>query len=173
MKARFLFASLCLLSTSLLLPSLHSQENLREERLAEFLKKAPASDANGDGTLTLEEWQAFMTKRNQEMLKRFPQADANEDGTLTREELQAFSQARRERANAARPMTTLPPTHADVKYGDHELQAFDILRIPRTEKKRLPFASSFTEADFEVATNRGFPPTSSSDSSMRESRSLR
>ena len=73
----------------------HAQQNPREERLAEFLKRMPASDANKDGKLTTDEWSAFMAKRNETLLKRFPQADTNRDGKLDRLELRAFTEKRK------------------------------------------------------------------------------
>ncbi|MCA9000059.1 MAG: alpha/beta hydrolase [Planctomycetaceae bacterium] len=69
----------------------------REQRLAEVVKRFPESDANKDGRLTLEEFQAFQKKRR-DLLER------RESG--------------RDRA--------LPPSHKDVAYGEHEKQRFDL-----------------------------------------------
>ena len=64
-----------------------------------------------------------------EYLDRFPASDANKDGTLTRQEMQAFNTQRREQQEAqqnAKPK----PTHANVAYGDHERQVFDLWITP-------------------------------------------
>lgn len=74
------------------------------------------------------------------IMERFPQADTNKDGTLTREEGAAFMKQRRAEMEARKERTRPPePTHADVKYGDHELQAFDIwLAEPKEEGGKTP-----------------------------------
>lgn len=60
-------------------------------------------------------------------LKQFPAADANKDGVLTLAEARAFQQKRRTDRGADKKRATAPkPTYADVKYGPHRLQAFDI-----------------------------------------------
>ncbi|MDF1751739.1 MAG: alpha/beta hydrolase [Verrucomicrobiales bacterium] len=66
--------------------------------------------------------------RKARMLERFPQSDANKDGKLSREEAIAFLKKRREGMEKMKSTreATLKPTHADVPYGDHERQAFDI-----------------------------------------------
>ncbi|MCZ6835643.1 MAG: alpha/beta hydrolase [Planctomycetota bacterium] len=52
---------------------------------------------------------------------------ANRDGVLSRQEAAAFNQERRQRREEQRIRNQLPaPTHADVKYGEHALQAFDL-----------------------------------------------
>tara|TARA_R110002096_G_scaffold44229_1_gene118936 strand:+ start:1067 stop:2140 length:1074 start_codon:yes stop_codon:yes gene_type:complete len=65
-------------------------------------------------------------------LKRFPQSDANQDGTLTREEALAFFRERREGAEKSnnKRRSGPEPTHADLSYGDHEKQKFDIWPVP-------------------------------------------
>ena len=72
-------------------------------------------------------------ERLRNILKRFPESDTDEDGTLTREEALAFFRKRREEGMAkpadrrhARP----EPSRANVSYGDHEKQAFDLWLIP-------------------------------------------
>ena len=68
-----------------------------------------------------------------EILKRFPNSDANKDGTLSREEAATFFSNRRqgrEGAQGKRPSKRPDPTHADVRYGDHEKQAFDLWLVP-------------------------------------------
>lgn len=71
-----------------------------------FLELNPKADANQDGTLTVEERDAFVkyhaTRHRQRMLERFPDADANGDGLLTNEELKAFMAARHGDADVMR-----------------------------------------------------------------------
>ncbi len=62
-------------------------------------------------------------------LERFPEADLDKNGILTRAEADKFQRQRRQRATANNPA----PTHADVKYGEHRLQAFDIW-LPETKE---------------------------------------
>ncbi len=66
------------------------------------------------------------------ILKKFPQSDANKDGSLSREEAVAFFRKRREgmeKPNNKR-RGGAEPSHADIAYGDHEKQAFDIWLVP-------------------------------------------
>jgi len=72
--------------------------------------------------------------RLMQILKRFPEADANGDGVLTRQEAAAFFQQRRNNMNIQNKNPLPTPTHANVKYGDHELQAFDIWIVDPKEK---------------------------------------
>ncbi len=65
----------------------------------------------------------------QKWLARFPEADSDADGKLTMEEATAFREKmttkRQADKNAAR--AAIPaPTHADVRYGDHERNVFDL-----------------------------------------------
>jgi acetyl esterase/lipase len=72
------------------------------------------------------------------ILERFPQADANRDGVLTHQEFVAFNRERRQSKDDQQKRDHSPtPTHADVKYGDHDLQAFD-LWLPQSRKKGSP-----------------------------------
>lgn len=116
-----------------------SAEELKS-RLASFLERFPASDADKDGQLTMEEFRAFqgsgggaadMEARLKQALERFPQADVNQDGTLSQGEFRAFQQKRqamqREQAAARKPGAQ--PTHSDVAYGPHEKQRFDLWTV--------------------------------------------
>ncbi|GAB5442397.1 MAG: alpha/beta hydrolase [Fuerstiella sp.] len=73
-----------------------------DDRLARFQKRFPASDADGDGRLTLEEARAFQQTRRQ--------ADSQQQNPNTRQKIE--------------------PTHADVAYGTHEKQKFDLWLVP-------------------------------------------
>ncbi|MEM7603564.1 MAG: hypothetical protein AAF357_19395, partial [Verrucomicrobiota bacterium] len=75
-------------------------------------------------------------ERSKKLLERFPEADTNQDGTLSREEFRAFVSKRRSNEAPSmperpggRPKVT-PPTHADVAYGDHDKQRFDLWMVP-------------------------------------------
>jgi hypothetical protein len=75
-----------------------------------------ADDKTSENNAQLKKW-----------LERFPEADANKDGVLTLSEARAFHQKRRDQqAKRKRKQALPPPTHADVKYGPHRLQAFDL-----------------------------------------------
>jgi len=117
-----------------------------DAKLAEFLNRFPASDADSDGTLTLDEFKAFQKQRPagqdikarlKAVLNRFPEADASRDGSLTIEEFRDFQERRRETIDNRRKQAKLnrvPPTYPDVAYGDHEKQRFDIWSVPGADK---------------------------------------
>lgn len=98
----------------------------------QILKLAPQADSDGDGQLSKEE-DAALTQR---ILKRFPQADTDGDGALSDQEKQAMIRRAAARAGRAKERSVEPitkqaggkqaPTHAKVKYGDHERNVFDI-----------------------------------------------
>lgn len=72
--------------------------------------------------------QAGSSGRLAEILKRFPQSDRNQDGILTRSEAALFFRERRqgtERPEGGR-QGGVEPSHAEVRYGEHQKQAFDI-----------------------------------------------
>ena len=98
----------------------------------QILKLQPQADKNGDGKLSKAEEAAL----HEMILKRFPQADADGDGILSIKEQQAV--IRRAAARAKQQGGQTPgaetdrtegqklPTHANVKYGEHERNVFDI-----------------------------------------------
>lgn len=72
------------------------------------------------------------TDKLSNILNRFPDSDTNKDGILSREEAATFFRKRRESMNrpATRGRNEIPePSHANVPYGDHEKQAFDIWQV--------------------------------------------
>lgn len=73
-------------------------------------------------------------------LRRFPDSDANKDGKLTLEEVRAFNQRRR--ANQDRNQDgrrqAAPPTHADIAYGNHPKQRFDLWLAKTSDGKPTP-----------------------------------
>lgn len=64
-------------------------------------------------------------KRLKRLLQRAPQADTNKDGVLTLEEAQVFLTEQRAQQTNRGPGRA-EPTHADIKYGEHERQVIDL-----------------------------------------------
>lgn len=95
----------------------------------QILKRFPQADRDNDGVLSEAE-KAIVSKQ---ILKRFPQADRDGDGQLSTAEKQATlsmaaNRAKRPTGNS-KPQTAKgqpAPTYANVKYGEHERQVFDI-----------------------------------------------
>jgi len=84
-----------------------------EARSKQFIKRL---DKDNDGKLSREEYP-------ERMRRLFDRIDKNKDGFVTVEEDVAFRKNRRPR----RPRTPLPkPDHANVKYGPHERNVFDL-----------------------------------------------
>ncbi len=106
-----------------------AQSNPLEKQI---LKLQPQADKNGDGKLSKAEEAAL----HKVILKRFPQADSDGDGVLSTKELQTvirLSAARAKRQGQQKPAAQADqakgrksPTHANVKYGDHQRNVFDI-----------------------------------------------
>lgn len=109
------------------------------------------------------------TSKNDERLKkildRFPQADADKDGVLTAAEVQAFRPKfeewkrkvleRRRADEANRPQ----PTHANVKYGPHERNVFDLwLPEGAAADKPLPVFVYFHGGGFVGGDKSKFNP---------------
>ena len=98
----------------------------------QILKLNPQADRNGDGKLSKAEEAAL----HRMILKRNPQADADGDGVLSKKEQQALIRRAANRAKqkgGKEPAAAndgakgrKPPTHANVKYGEHERNVFDI-----------------------------------------------
>lgn len=92
------------------------------------------TDKNQDGKLTREE----LPERVQ---PRFAEMDADGNGSVSAAEFDAWSKKRNDpqaapRAKPAR--AALPPTHANVSYGDHQKQAFDIWLAKSKDGKPTP-----------------------------------
>ena len=109
-------------------PTMAASSSLEKQ----ILKRQPQADKNGDGKLSKAEEAAL----DRMILKRFPQADADGDGVLSIKEQQnlirqAIARAERQggqNSDAGTDQTKgrKPPTHANVKYGKHERNVFDI-----------------------------------------------
>jgi len=101
----------------------YSVQAQQEDRSRRFIQRF---DRNGDGRIEKNE----LPER---MRRFFERVDANGDGFITLEEDQAFrSRFRRNRPDRrTRPRSpSVPPTHADVPYGPHPKQRFDIWTLP-------------------------------------------
>lgn len=82
-----------------------------------------------------------LSERLTQLLERFPEADANGDGKLTLEEAQAYREARKQEEKSdrkGREKAKTPPTFADISYGEHERQKFD-LWLPKENPTGSPF----------------------------------
>ena len=64
-------------------------------------------------------------ERLPQLLKRFPAADTNRDGVLTREEARAYQAKTQGNTQDRGARDLIKPTHADVKYGEHERNVLD------------------------------------------------
>lgn len=109
-------------------PTMAASSSLEKQ----ILKLQPQADKNGDGKLSKAEEAAL----HKMILKRFPQANADGDGVLSIKEQRAVirraaARAKRnggQKSDAGTGQTNgrKPPTHANVKCGEHERNVFDI-----------------------------------------------
>ncbi len=138
----------CLAATCCLLLMLSVSSAQQSQQNADRWKRM---DGNGDGKVTKEEMPA--QARN-----RFGQIDTNGDGSISREEFDAYARSRNARDRAPQPPAPTPsvdpssepradrqagakapaPTHADVSYGEHDTQAFDIWLAESKDGKPTP-----------------------------------
>ena len=96
----------------------------------QILRIYPQADTDKDGVISDAEEAAA----RQQILKRFPQVDRNGDGILSDAETKAVLRQAANRARQNKPARgtaqTAPPkqkpTHANVKYGEHKRQVFDL-----------------------------------------------
>ncbi len=114
-----------------------NQPSQSDDRFQQILKRFPEADTNKDGVLTQKEFRDFNSKR---IIQRFPQADTNKDGVLSYQEFRNFQQQRRKMmVNRRKQDPPSPPTHANVKYGSHKLQGFDLwLAKPKKQGEPTP-----------------------------------
>lgn len=133
-----------LVATALLLawaasPSIAADNPLEKQ----ILMLQPQADKNGDGKLSKAE-EAALT---QMILKRFPQADKDGDGVLSIKEQRVLVRQATARANPQGRQSSdagtnqtkdrKPPTHANVKYGEHKRNVFDIWLADSTKPTPL------------------------------------
>jgi acetyl esterase/lipase len=95
-------------------------------------------------------------------LKKYPQADLNEDGKLTEAEATKFREATKGSAKTdkrARKKAVIKPTFANVSYGDHERNVFD-LWIPQANSNglRFPILIYFHGGGFIAGDKSAFDP---------------
>jgi len=98
----------------------------------QILKIKPQADRNGDGKLSDAEKENLIKM----IISRFPRSDSDGDGTLSEKELEKVIKIATARAKTqggrksgkgnAQGKKQTSPTHAKVKYGDHERNVFDI-----------------------------------------------
>ena len=98
----------------------------------QILKIKPQADRDGDGKLSDAEKENLIKM----IISRFPRSDADGDGTLSEKELEKVIKIATARAKTqggrksgkgnAQGKKQTSPTHANVKYGDHERNVFDI-----------------------------------------------
>jgi len=104
--------------------------NADDDIKSQILKLFPQADANNDGVISDAEEAAV----SRQALKRYPQADKDGDGVLSNAEKKALLRQAAKRAQKNNPnpgnsrtdKAKKKPTHANVKYGKHERQVFDI-----------------------------------------------
>ncbi|MCC9609315.1 alpha/beta hydrolase [Blastopirellula sp. JC732] len=90
-----------------------------------------------------------------ELLKRFPDADANKDGVLTLDEARTYRDKRRAMSQTTR--AKVPPTHADVAYGEHAKQRFDLWTVPDA-KEPTPLVIFIHGGGFRGGDKSGMNP---------------
>ncbi len=88
-------------------------------------------DQNRDGKISKEE----LPER---LRDGFDQIDTNGDGALSEKEFQALRDRNRRNRQQAKRKATIAPTHADVSYGDHAKQAFDIWLAKSADGRPTP-----------------------------------
>ena len=104
-----------------------------------------------------------MEARLKQFLERYPAADLDKDGKLTREEVRAFNEKRKGEASdrKQRERTRPEPTHANVTYGDHQRQRFDLYLAPREEGDAAnPLAIYIHGGGFRGGSKNGISPGS-------------
>jgi len=109
---------------AILLTSHCSADDGIKKQILEFF---PHADTDKDGAISDAE-EAAVSRR---ALKRYPQVDKDGDGALSDAEKRALlraaaNRAKRKPANAATDSAKKKPSFANVKYGKHQRQVFDI-----------------------------------------------
>jgi acetyl esterase/lipase len=104
--------------------------------------------------------------RLKQALQRFPQADLNKDGVLTVTEAKEFVEARRAAADRKRQQRPgkekrrPTPTFANVRYGPHERNVFDVWLPDETSSENAPAVFVYFHGGGFVAGDKsGFDPT--------------
>lgn len=133
MNKAIILTALCSLSAMTLATHASAEDDIKTA----ILKLFPQADSNGDGVLSDAEEKVV----SQQAMKRHPQADTNGDDVLSDDEKRALlrmaanraknnspgrSSAKRNSNGVGRVTSAPAPTHANVSYGEHERQVFDI-----------------------------------------------
>jgi hypothetical protein len=139
-------------------PSIAASNPLEKQ----ILKLQPQADKNGDGKLSKAEEAAL----HKMILKRFPQADADGDGVLSIKEQQvvirqATARAKRQGgpksdAGTNQAKGRKPPTHTNVKYGEHERNVFDVWLVDSA--KPTPLAIYIHGGGFRAGSKEKLKP---------------
>lgn len=121
------------------------------------LELYPQADTNGDGVLSDAE-EAVLSRQ---ALKRYPQADRDGDGVLSDAEKRnllrmAANRATQKPANAPTDKLKRTPSFANVKYGEHERQVFD-LWLADTDKP-TPLAIYIHGGGFKAGSKENLKP---------------
>jgi hypothetical protein len=124
MKNTFVLNSACFVIVLLIGASTVNADDAIKNQI---LKLFPQADTDKDGVISDAE-EAVVSRQ---ALKRYPKADRDGDGVLSDAEKKALLRAAANRAKRkpANPATAKPnkkPSFANVKYGEHERQVFDI-----------------------------------------------
>lgn len=100
-------------------------------------------------------------------LQQYPDADTNSDGVLTMEEATAYRQRMQPGDRKAKKRQGIEPTHADVSYGDHDRNVFDVW-IPRANVDSSPFPVLiyFHGGGFVAGDKSSFDPTTYLDAGI-------
>lgn len=99
-------------------------------------------------------------ERLKQFLEKFPEADANKDGELSREEIASFKEDRAamlEKKKNESNRERIEPTHANVAYGDHERQVFDLWTVPDASEP-TPIAMYIHGGGFRAGDKKGVRP---------------
>ena len=108
----------------------------------QILDLKPQADRNKDGKLSDAEKQNLMKM----IISRFPRSDSNGDGTLSEKEWEVViriatareKMQKRQNSGKSSNKGQMPPTHANIKYGEHERNVFDLWLAE--SKKPTPLA---------------------------------
>ena len=108
----------------------------------QILELKPQADRNKDGKLSDAEKKNLMKT----IISRFPRSDADGDGTLSEKELEKVikiatvreKMQKRKNSDKSSNQGQMAPTHANMKYGEHERNVFDLWLAE--SKKPTPLA---------------------------------
>ncbi|MBT7649570.1 MAG: alpha/beta hydrolase fold domain-containing protein, partial [Opitutae bacterium] len=95
-----------------------------------ILELKPQADRNGDGKLSDAERKNLIKM----IISRFPRSDADGDGTLSEKEWEVViriatardKMQKRQNSGKTSNQGQMAPTHANIKYGEHERNVFDL-----------------------------------------------